>query len=368
MLAIADSGEIAMHHILCVHGLGKHTNDWTKSKGDGDLSFKTLMKQCWEAYESNSDAFTDVATIHSIHYDDEINKIFRSWVDEADKLVSGLVGAPLLQSEAAWFVDTIEKAKAHAGDNNALYTHMMDLLLFVGSPAIQDRLITYVGKQVAEFIAKNAQGNEISIIGHSMGTAVLHKVIKAYFNEGVIGGNGIRQTAKGDFYFDSVSMVANVSYALSRDKESHYQGIAKPSSEVGKGASLKWFNINHRFDPVGQFLPFDHRQDEWLDPVIESLGFFRDIELTRITSKSIHSINHYFRDPRVHVPFFNVVLQADISQQELNDAVKQHEELSIKGGFSTLRSSFKALDARELESFKEFYCTLKACYQLIKNY
>jgi hypothetical protein len=357
-----------MHHILCIHGIGKHTNDWTKRKSDGDISFKTLMKQCWEAYDSNTDAFSDVATIHSIHYDDEINKIFRSWEEEAEKLKSGLAGAPLLQSEAAWFIDAIEKSKAETGDNNALYTHMMDLLLFVGSPTIQDRLITYVGKQVAEFIANNAQGNEISIIGHSMGTAVLHKVIKAYFNEGIIGRSGTRHTAKGDFYFDSVSMVANVSYALSRDKENHYQGIARPSSEVGKGASLKWLNINHRLDPVGQFLPFDYRQDDWLDPVIESLGFFRDIELSRITSKNIHSINHYFRDPRVHVPFFNVVLQADISQQELNDAVKKHEELSIQGGFITLRSSFKALDVRELDSFKEFYSNLKAFYQLIQNY
>jgi hypothetical protein len=90
--------------------------------------------------------------------------------------------------------------------------------------------------------------------------------------------------------------------------------------------------------------------------------------LTRITSKNIQSINHYFRDPRVHVPFFNVVLQADISQQELNDAMKKHEELSIQGGFTTLRSSFKALDVRELDSFKEFFSNLKAFYRLIKNY
>ena len=359
-----------MHHLLCVHGIGTHANNWTDSIDDGDISFNNLLKELWEHYFPD-DSFDSKVKVHSIHYDDEIKMLFNNWEEQAKALKSGLASSHLLLDEIDWFTEIIDSASATADeehDDHWKYSHLMDLLLFVGSPTIQKRLVTYVGAQVAKFIAENFEDNQISVIGHSMGTAILHKVIKAYFNEGFVDEAGKRHTASHNFMFNSVIMVANTSYTLSRDKGAHYEGIARPSLTPGKGSAYQWFNINHQFDPVGQFLPFNPKGTTWLDPSIKAIEWFKDIELELITSKSIHSINHYFRDPAFHIPFFNTVFAKNITKEKINEAVKSHATISIQGGFAELRSGFLALSSKNANSFKDFYQNLIAFQNLIENF
>ena len=359
---------MSKHHIICVHGIGQHSNNWVETEDDGGVSFESLMKNTWDGYGSIADKFEDRVELHSIHYDDEINKIFDSWANQVQKLKDGLASSPMLLDEIDWYTDAIDKASAAQAEADWKYTHLMDLLLFVGSPTIQNRLITYIGQQIAAVIAEHHE-DHISLIAHSMGTAISNKAIKAYFNEGIKTAEGKTITPKGDFVFESVTMVANVSYALSRDKTNHYKGIVRPSLEVGKGCCYKWFNVNHRFDPVGQFLPFDSDDEPgWLDPIVSSKGWNRDIELNKVSSKNIHSINHYFRDPKFHLPFLELVFGEEITDQEKTKQMDAHNTTTVQGGFETLESGFKALDVKNLDSFKQFFSTLKAFKNLVNSY
>ena len=355
------------HHIICVHGIGEHADDWVNTEDDGGESFNALMKKTWDTYDSLSGNFEDRVQLHSVHYDDEINNIFNSWEEQAKQLKDGLASSPQLLDEVDWYTNAIDSASAAQAEANWKYTHLMDLLLFVGSPTIQNRLVTYIGQQIAAIIAEHYE-DHISLIAHSMGTAIANKAIKAYFNESIKSPGGNILTPQGNFVFESVTMVANTSYTLSRKKKEHYKGIVRPSLFSGEGCCYKWFNVNHRFDPVGQFLPFKPDGPDWLDPIISSKGWNRDIELSKVSSKNIHSINHYFRDPRFHLPFFELVFGKEIDDADKATAIAAHDQTAIQGGFATLESGFEALDVKNLDSFKQFFSALKAFKKLVENY
>lgn len=356
-----------LHHILCVHGIGKHSNNWAvDDRDDGDKSFATLLKELWEKYPTKeTGAFADHVKIHSIHYDDEIEKIFKTWTDYAADLKAGLALSPLLQDQAAWFTDAIDAASEADNDDNFGYTHLMDLILFAGSPTLQDRLVTLVGRQIIDLIKAKGKGDKVSIIGHSMGCAMAHKAIQALYNETVKGTGG--QTLKGDFKFENITWVANTSYMLSRDRDAHYDGNVRPSLTAGDGCCYTWINVNHKLDPVGRFQPFDYRANpRWLDPKIDGRGWHKDIVTNRLSSKSVHSINHYFRDPALHIPFFELVFDAEFTDKERGDAVDKFIAATPEGRFKGLKAQLDLLDVSNKQSFKDFVVALKAFREAIR--
>ena len=83
---------MAVHHVLCIHGIGKHSDDWVDDKDDGGPSLRELLKATWDSYPATKSkgAFDQRVKLHSIHYDDEINKIFATWEEQSKKLKDAL--------------------------------------------------------------------------------------------------------------------------------------------------------------------------------------------------------------------------------------------------------------------------------------
>jgi hypothetical protein len=358
-----------LHHVLCIHGIGNHSNKWvtTKDKNDEESvsdQFFGLLKK----YPVLKSVDPDSVKLHSIHYDDEILKIFANWADQAKALKDGLASSPLLKDQASEFTKIIDDASDAQQDASFKFTHLLDLLLFAGSPSIQDRLVTYVGRQIIELINSHPADN-FSLVGHSMGAAMAHKVVQALFNEGVLDANGVRQTLKGDFRFQCVTMVANTSYSLSRDRATHYTGVVRPSRVAGKGCCLKWINVNHRLDPVGLFMPFDFRKDpKWLEPKVELSGFHRDIRLSRISKAEIHALSHYLRDPSFHIPLFELLFGRRFTTAQRDDALKEFDSTTPEGQFKSLKSHLETLDVSKSESFLNFYAATKKFLDVIKQF
>jgi hypothetical protein len=356
------------HHPLCIHGIGMHSNDWVNDKDDGDKSFQTLLLELWKSYFSDKGNLSDLVQFHSIHYDDEINKIFANWEEQAKNLKSALASSPLLTGEVDWFTDAVDKATAAKTASQWQYTHLMDLLLFAGSPSIQDRLVSYIGRQIIDLIVASPE-DYFSIIGHSMGTAAANKVIQALFTQKVKDSDGNDQTLRGDFKFQNVCMVANTSYSLSRDRANHYSTIVRPSMSVGNGCCNTWINVNHRLDPVGQFLRFDYRKNPaWLDPKIDARHLMRDISPNIISSKNIHSINHYFRDPILHFPYFELVLGAKATKKQQDAAIDAFNAATPQGAFKTLQAHLETIDLSNTSSMKAFFESLKTFYSLVESF
>ena len=357
------------HHILFIHGIGAHSNEWlTAPEKEGGKSISDQFFALLAGYAAMNSVAKDSVALHSIHYDDEILKLFANWGDQVSALKDGLSTSPILKDEAARFTQLIDSLSEAQEGADFKFTHLMDLLLFVGSPSIQDRLVTYVGRQVMELIRDRPE-DRFSLVGHSMGTAMAHKVLQAMFNEGIVDEDGVRHTLRGDFRFECVSMVANASFALSRDRANHYTGIVRPSLSAGTGCCTKWINVNHRLDPVGMFMPFDWRADpRWLDAKVELRGFHRDIRLSRISKPDIHALSHYLADPRFHIPLLELTFGRRVSIKQRDDAIKAFDDATPEGQFKSLKAHFETLDLSSTESFFEFYSATKSFLDVIRQF
>lgn len=360
---------MAIHHILCIHGIGKHGKDWVREPDDGGRSFADLLAGLWAEYPTTRKRgdFAEKVKLHSIRYDDEIEKIFNSWKDYASDLKKSLDTSPVLHAEAAWFTQAMDEAGKAQAKEDWGYTHLLDLLMFAGSMTLQQRLVAHTARQVMDIVKSRQDGDRFSVIAHSLGTAMAHKVIQALFNEGVdTPQGGIR--LEGNFKFENVTMIANTSYSLSRDKNGHYKGKVRPSLKAGEGCCYTWINVNHRLDPVGRFLPFDPDKDpDWLDPMIDGLGWHRDIELKRVSSKHVHSINHYFRDPAFHIPYIELTFDTTLDDDTRTKAMRKFLESTPEGAFKSIEAQLKTIEVSNSESYKDLFAAIAKFREIIRQ-
>lgn len=363
------------HHILCVHGIGKHSNKWVEDKNEGETSFKELFEKNWDAYPAlkGKGSFKDYIHLESIHYDDEINKLFESWEKEANKLKTHLGDLAKAQEDFGWVTDCMDKAAEAKADENYLYTNLMDLVLFWCSPTIQNHLVQYTGEQIVKYVNKitsNAEASDeaISIIAHSMGTSMVHKTMQAMFNQKLDG-----ETLSGHFKFHLITQASNVSYVLSGDRKNHYNAttgpsetIVRPSLYPRKGVCRKMINVNHEYDLAAQFLPFNPPLSTWLDTLKNSSNNYADITLQSISGVNVHDINHYFRDPKLQAQFFEMLTGDTIPQSEKEKAAEQFAQTTPEGSYKKVRTEFKKLIETKGKNNKDFYASLKNFYALIK--
>ena len=200
---------MAKHHLLCIHGVGQHANDWVASEEQDDgLTLKDRFQTSWKQYSVLGN--TDDLEFHSIHYDDAIIRLLNNWEDMLGQFATLATKTALMKSGTDFFKELHEKALETEEEDSRqqfLRTHVMDLLLFYTIPSVTDAVITYVGRQCLEVINRELEQEEdatFSVLGHSLGTSVVEKTLKAMFNEGIEQPNGSMDTLKGYFKFQSV--------------------------------------------------------------------------------------------------------------------------------------------------------------------
>jgi len=359
---------MAKHHILCIHGIGEHTPKWVDSKDDGDVSFEETVRAQWQKYPwLEQHRFDDVVELHSICYDDDIRKLLKNWKDQAVAIKKALAKSELLAAEADWMTRAVDEASDEAGEADWRETHLADLLLILGLPTFQDALVTYIGDEILKFLRARMKQDgkmpQVSIVAHSAGCAMAHKAIQALYHEEV----GDRELGP-HFQFKLVCMIANTSFTLTRDRKNHYSGWARPSLTLGQGCCARWISVNHKCDPVGRFMKFDSRTPGWLDPAVVAQGWHHDILLRDVSSANIHSINHYFRDPAFHIPFFRLAFGAQFSEADVARAFKEFKATTLDGKLTALRDELEALDPGEATTYQAWFGALAAFVQRIRDH
>jgi hypothetical protein len=362
----------APHHVLCVHGIGTHELNWVKTKEDGGKSFEETVRSRWNALPTLAKvSFDDAVHLQSVCYDDEIRKLLKDWKSQVARIKQQLKSSPILSGEADRFMPYFDNATSDAGaapssDVDWRETHLADLLIIMGSPTLQQNLVAHIVDQMLGHIRQWTKDEgglpRVSVVAHSAGTAMAHKAIQALYNEKVNG-----RSLGAHFQFQLLCMIANTSYTLTRDRDDHYTGWMRPSLTVGKGCCTRWINVNHELDPIGRFMPFDPPAS-WLDPEVDIRHWHRDMVLTAISSKNVHSINHYFRDPRLHVPFFQLLVDAPLTEIEIGNAVSNFTSTTVEGQAKTLVSALKQLDPSKATSFKNWFDALRAFQHLVHDY
>lgn len=367
-----------MHHLICIHGIGSHSTNWVNQDRDyTGLTFQEFLNKQFELlYPEKTKGDKNLSsylTLHSINYDNEIRKILSNWDQEFNKLVSGMDATPGLSQNVDWYSDFVSSIEKRKEDQHFTYTHLADLLFFYGSPTFQARLRTHVSRQILEILESinvvKDKSVSVSILGHSMGTAMLDKSVKDAFHQPVQSiFEGKKDTLFGHFSFHTIIQIANCSRTLSRKVgDSFYDTALKPSLD-SRAYSRLMINLNHKYDPVGRFLPVDFSHEGWIDPAVKARDYVSDILITEITSKEIHSLQHYFSNPQAIIKLFHFLIGDKAKDSKINKYTAEFKEKSLQTQSVELAVRFKEISVNDFDSFRDFVKSVSSYIKLLESY
>ncbi len=348
---------MTVHHIFFIHGIGTHSSNWVVDEG-----IHTLMQKTWIKYPSltTKGSFDNLIKCHSIQYNDVFQQYINRWGEMAGRLKGELNGHPDLKpADFDYLIDLSGKPQAGEDEQDFFFTHILDVVLYRFFDLIQEDIIAQCADQIFSLIEQYYMESDVrfSLVGHSMGTAVAHATLQKLFTHPAYLPS-LRQALK----FELFAQISNTSFVLSRDRNQHYKTIVYPSKFPNRGVCRKMLCMSHKLDLICELIPFEPEED-W--PNSRDCKYLEKILISKIKQKDIHCINHYFENPKVHVPFFNALFSnAKIPAEEAEKTWNQYLTETPDSDFKNLRTKLEALQSSTRQSWSE---TLQAFRQFLDS-
>lgn len=295
--------------IFLVHGMGHHPANW---HADTEAKLRTLYAR----YERLSAVpFDNRFKIVPIQYDNVFRNLVKQWQQNAQALgqVAAGVGANEVESLVGWLKN------AAVTDNNVVWTHAADVLLYRLFFTVRQEVKTSVARDIATELNNSTGVENWSVIAHSLGTAVVHDALDMLSTGQPVHGAATGLEARHSQAL-LLAMVANVSRVL-QTQPKVYDGTVKPgiAGQAGRGC-LNYMTVRHILDPF--CIPKMFRPTAWPDPTSEQDGAYQYVEIDHIHQVNVHDIGHYLDNPLVHIPLFRkLTYQRSIKIAEEKSAI-----------------------------------------------
>ncbi|MGI2172464.1 hypothetical protein ACROAE_20165 [Shewanella sp. MF05960] len=312
---------MATPHIVLIHGMGEHR------KEDFQKTFTDPLDKASKHFDSIG-KISETCKLHYISYNEIFNQL-RMNADKAaiDSMASQFPGAPSL-------ITKINDINNSADSKNFFYTHIMDVLLYRSYFA--DRIQVSVAKQLVKAMkeAKNA-GEELHIVCHSLGTAVMHDTLHKLYTHSLRDETGVQLLSAGLNKIKSITMIANVSQ-LPITESTPYTSVVKPGPE---GICTYFMTCRHILDPIASYTKF-HVGNNW--PMVPS-GSFKNIKIKGVERANVHDLDHYLADPKVFLRFFIQLFDITFfpTSSEVKAAEAEHLATIVQGRFDKLKESIE---------------------------
>lgn len=289
--------------LIALHGMGTHDEKSLK-KEIADASNTALRR--YPGYETHS--FEDNVTVVPIEYN-SIFETVRQKIAEANKPVSQYLKG-YDQKLSPHFLTDIANAEEGLGEDSTFNTHWLDVILYMTSvgEAVRNKVALELLKAMQNAVQ---DGQIIHVLGHSLGTAVLHDVLWKLYTSGVKDENGQTQKLSPVTHkLRSIWMFANVSLLVSRFSSISphpLKTIVRPGPG-NTGCTERFFNIHHKYDPFTIPYPFKVAQDDgWVSPNIWQ-DDYADVLTEKITRTDTHSLAGCIEDPAVTYRFLHQIM------------------------------------------------------------
>lgn len=365
----------APHHVYFVHGIGQHSKNWIDDKepsGPG-RSLREELEGAWKLYQDNDrfGAFADQLDLVPLSYDHVFDALYAQWEAEVATLRTHLAAFPDAAAELDPLVRIAEAPANGTADAAFFYTHVLDLLWYWGNSLIQGKIVADVAEQLLTAISEHygKPGHTFSIVAHSMGTSVVHKVLQALWTQPEYDGRlEAGRSLSAVLKFRLLMQISNTSFVLSADATGHYRTLVKPSSIANRGVCATMANVSNQFDLISETVPFDPPRDEWLDAHSQIDDCYLDILTRRLTAPNVHAITHYFQNPLVHQPFFERVLQRRIPVALKRRALDDFQGSSPAAGFKLLKQQLDSLASRDTSSLPRYVTAAREFIALVRSF
>lgn len=284
--------------VFAIHGMGEHEKDWEKpfinviDESIREHKYSAILK---ELKDRKLGSVTGLIDFKPIAYSDVFSDLLEAWADNAADAIA--------QSKSLPERSKIERAtnwleKEGNPNDSFVWTHLLDVFLWVTSSYVRMRVKSMVGKKLtstyaARRTADKTRRTRISIVSHSLGTSVAMQTLHDLF-AGAWGEGATDWTSK-DFRIDSYHTVANVSDLLNLAGDySPYDGMVRPGPPGDPGSCILYFNnYRHDLDPFTLVRAFN--------PPNWSLDLFDSIPVRHIRDVNVHALEHYALHPSVHI-------------------------------------------------------------------
>jgi hypothetical protein len=311
--------------IFLVHGMGHHPDDWY-------VPVQKTLKQLYGKYNISRIPFDTRFTIQPISYDSVFRMLVARWQADATALgaASAAVGATEVGNLVGWL------RNAGQVDNNFVWTHAADVLLYRLFYTVRHEVKTHVAAELARGIDALPASARWSVIAHSLGTAVAHDSLDMLMSGTQEDGSPTGFEARHEQAL-VVAQVANVSRVLQTAAKA-YDSNVKPgrAGQNGRGCR-KFLNFRHVLDPFT--IPKMFRPDNWPDSTAVAKGLYRYIEVNHVHDINVHDLTHYLKHPDVHIPLFRSLagFKSAVTKAQEEEALanfKQFGQLSQSAGIS----------------------------------
>jgi hypothetical protein len=335
--------------LLLVHGMGKPTEEMF-------AQWKATLKQAYERY-SGGEAFEERFDCVNIEYDSIFENQRAIWNKLIDTILnSGATGVDLPSREDL----------KNITEDNFFTTHLQDVLLYRFNPLNAERVRTHVVAKITAAIQAAQSSSQISIIAHSLGTSVILDAVNVMYQT---PGKDGRKLSPGDFRFQTIAMIANVSRTL-ETRWGAYHSLVRPGSDNSDNYVTNTFlSASHKWDPLVSLRRFSPVEN-WPDSETIQKERRAVIEPSIITQVNVHDFSHYLKNPAVHIPLFRLLRHKRfVSEQQRKDAEQAFHDANPIEAFDDYRRELKSMLTGEADfSWKRLFEIYKRFQKTEKDF
>lgn len=350
---------MANKKLIVVHGMGQH-DDATVKQAVVD-AFTTAFG----FYESlNGQSVTKQIDIVPASYNSFFDDYRKKLQERAGTLAERLAAVDPTVPFTVKAVQQINDAEAKLGQDEFFTTHWLDVILYYLT-LLCEPIRLHVAEVLANAVAE-VGGPNVHVLGHSLGTAVLHDTLaKTFGPQNLPDADGtVLNLSPIEHRLGGVHMVANVSRAL--------QTFVKVGSSIVRpgplGCTSVFIEYRHKLDPIPKIRPFDPTNNgEWVsqDVFTSEYGL---IEPSSVTEANVHDLGHYLITPMCHLPMFRALFGFRPKKQEQEDGEQKYFEMTAQGKAKALQTAFGDLQPTSPDSLLAVLDAAKALKDMVLKF
>lgn len=294
--------------VILVHGMGTHP------KGNMLKEFKKAIADRATGFGIADLSFLGNVDYEEFNYSDYFDMIRKQFAKNAKARQQGfayLTGMGLEEQ----LLGQLTTFESNFGKDEFFYTHWLDVILYS---------TMYFGEKVRvdfidffEMLRQEYKHENIHVICHSLGTAVVHDALAKYYRTDSIPFDNIPDLMTGNFNIASLWTFANVSRMVNL-----LNGLTDPMHSTvvtgSDGCASNFVNIRHEYDPFTWFKTYDRNMD----------AYTRYIN-TVFKKINTHDFYEYVTEPTVTRAVLSLIYGKSITSRQYDMGLADYKQGSL---------------------------------------
>jgi hypothetical protein len=325
----------------------------THPPGEITATFKKAVNERAKCFDLDFDVAQAGCILEEYNYSNFFDQIRKQFADNAAARQAGfgyLAGGDF----AAQLIQELTSLETKFGKDEFLYTHWLDVVLY-GTSYFGPRIHAQLAQKYHELVTEHGHNN-LHVVCHSLGTAVVHDTLAKLYRHGANIFDGIPDYLPGNFNSKTLWTFANVSRLLNllnRLEDSNTSTVAPG----GNGCTDFFFNVRHKLDPFTWFKQYKREMDD----------------LTHIENEVVRNINthdffEYVTAPFVARNMLAMIFGKRVAQDKYDTCVTQFKQGTITEGVNELKVALEAIrDDAGLDDLQKAFKAYKALAAAVKR-